>query len=181
MSSTSEIEHHTIDEPPSNAYSIGSGLEVAPVFLIQRKLCEENRLAGKKTTKKTTGKAPVKRKTQKPSVPLDRQFAIAAATIARDRHCSDILILDLRKISPAANYFVIATSTSDRQARAVADEISEAAGGYDLQRFGRAGYEQGRWILLDFVDVVIHLFNEETRAYYDLEMLWGDAERLTPN
>jgi ribosome-associated protein len=88
------------------------------------------------------------------------------------------VVLDLRKISPATNYFVIATSTSDRQARSVADEISEAGERYNYPRFGRAGYEQGRWILLDFVDVVVHLFNEEARSYYNLEMLWGDAERL---
>jgi ribosome-associated protein len=138
-------------------------------------------LAAKKAAKKTTGKATGKRtarKTAKRPVPADRQFALAAAAIARDRHCSDIVVLDLRKISPATNYFVIATSTSDRQARSVADEISEAGERYNYPRFGRAGYEQGRWILLDFVDVVVHLFNEEARSYYNLEMLWGDAERL---
>lgn len=138
-------------------------------------------MAAKKAAKKTTGKATGKRtarKTAKRPVPADRQFALAAAAIARDRHCSDIVVLDLRKISPATNYFVIATSTSDRQARSVADEISEAGERYNYPRFGRAGYEQGRWILLDFVDVVVHLFNEEARSYYNLEMLWGDAERL---
>lgn len=146
-----------------------------------RKFCEESALAAKKATKKTVRKTPAKRaarKSTKASVPPDQQFALAAAAIARDRHCSDIVILDLRKISPATNYFVIATSTSDRQARSVADEISEAGERSGYPRFGRAGYEQGRWILLDFVDVVVHLFNEETRAYYNLEMLWGDAQRL---
>ena len=63
--------------------------------------------------------------------------------------------------------------------RAVADEISEAAKKQGQQRFGRASYEQARWILLDFVDVVIHIFDSEYRDYYDLEMLWGDAEKLT--
>ena len=108
----------------------------------------------------------------------DRQFALAAATIARDRNCSDIVVLDLTGISPATNYFVIATSTSDRQARTVADEISAAAKKADLQRFGRAGYEQGQWILLDYVTVVAHIFDDEHRHYYNLEMLWGDAKRL---
>lgn len=62
--------------------------------------------------------------------------------------------------------------------RTVSDEINEIARTGGLQRFGRAGYEQGRWILLDFVDVVIHIFDSEYRDYYDLELLWGDAEKL---
>ena len=107
-----------------------------------------------------------------------RRFALAAAEVAAGRHCSDIVVLDLRGKSPATDYFVIATGTSDRQMRTVADEISESARECGLQRFGRAGYEQGRWILLDFIDVVIHIFDGTYRDYYDLELLWGDAERL---
>jgi len=107
-----------------------------------------------------------------------RAFALAAARAAAERHCSDIVVLDLKGKSPATDYFVIATGTSNRQMRAVADEICEAAREQDFQRFGRAGYEQARWILLDFIDVVIHIFDSEYRDYYDLELLWGDAERL---
>jgi len=107
-----------------------------------------------------------------------KTFALAAAKVAASRHCSDIVVLDLRGKSPATDYFVIATGTSDRQMRTVADEVCEAAKKRGLQRFGRAGYEQARWILLDFVDVVIHIFDREYRDYYDLELLWGDAERL---
>ena len=109
----------------------------------------------------------------------DRGFALAAARIAAGRRCSDIVVLDLKGKSPATDYFVIATGTSNRQMRTVADEICEAAKAEGLQRFGRAGYEQARWILLDFVNVVIHIFDSEYRDYYDLELLWGDAERLT--
>jgi len=107
-----------------------------------------------------------------------RAFALAAAKLAAERHCSDIVVLDLKGISPATDYFVIATGTSDRQMRAVSDEICETAKKQHLQRFGRAGYEQARWILLDFVDVVIHIFDSEYRDYYDLELLWGDAKKL---
>ena len=107
-----------------------------------------------------------------------RAFALTAARVAAERHCSDIVVLDLKGKSPATDYFVIATGTSDRQMRTVANEICEAAREQKLQRFGRAGYEQGRWILLDFIDVVIHIFDSEYRDYYDLELLWGDAERL---
>ncbi len=105
-------------------------------------------------------------------------FALAAAKIAAELHCTDIVVLDLKGKSPATDYFVIATGTSNRQMRTVTDEISELAKGQSIDRFGRAGYEQARWILLDFVDVVIHIFDEEYRDYYDLEMLWGDAKHL---
>jgi len=107
-----------------------------------------------------------------------REFAVSAARLAADRHCSYITVLDLRGKSPATDYFVIATGTSDRQMRTVADQISDEARKSGLQRFGRAGYEQARWILLDFIDVVIHIFDAEYREYYDLELLWGDAERI---
>ena len=108
-----------------------------------------------------------------------KQFALAAAKLAGERHCTDIVVMDLTGVSPATDYFVIATGTSNRQIRAVADEICQEAKAQKVQRFGRAGYEQARWILLDFIDVVIHLFDAEYRDYYDLELLWGDAERLT--
>ena len=107
-----------------------------------------------------------------------KDLALTAARLAAELRCSDIITLDLKGISPATDYFVIATGTSNRQMRTVADEICATAKKNGIQRFGRAGYEQGRWILLDFVDVVIHIFDAEYRDYYDLELLWGDAKRL---
>ena len=136
-------------------------------------------------TKKQSQKAkPIKdstsgqRQRKKKVADATKAFALAAAKVAAERHCSDITVLDLRGKSPATDYFVIATGTSNRQMRTVADEICEAAKEQGLQRFGRAGYEQARWILLDYVDVVIHIFDSEYRDYYDLELLWGDADRL---
>jgi len=107
-----------------------------------------------------------------------RQFAIEAAKLAVSRHCENTVVLDLKGISPATDYFLITTGTSSRQMRSVADEISGLARQANLSRFGRAGYEQGRWILLDFIDVVVHIFDAEYRDYYDLELLWGDAKKL---
>ncbi len=107
-----------------------------------------------------------------------KELSIAAARIAAERRCSDILVLDLRGKSPATDFFVIATGTSDRQMRTVANEISAEAKSSGFSLFGRAGYEQARWILLDFVDVVVHIFDSEFRDYYDLELLWGDAKRV---
>ena len=108
-----------------------------------------------------------------------RDFALAAAKLAAERHCTDIVVMDLEGKSPATDFFVIATGTSNRQMRTVADEISDEARKRGLQRFGRAGYEQARWILLDYVDIVFHIFDSEYRDYYDLELLWGDAEKIT--
>ena len=118
-------------------------------------------------------------KKTKKKITEDKQLAVAAAKIARDRNCTDITVLDLTGISPATNFFVIATSTSDRQARSVADEISKEARQQGHQRFGIAGYNRGQWILLDYVTVVVHIFDVDQRDYYNLEMLWGDAKQLT--
>ncbi len=85
-------------------------------------------------------------------------------------------MLDLRPISDAADYFVIATGTSDVHVRTLAESVQEA-----IERSGRRphhveGVAAGRWALLDFVDVVVHVFHPTLRAYYQLERLWGDAE-----
>lgn len=107
-----------------------------------------------------------------------REFAIQAGLIAKERNCKDIVLLDLSGKSPATDYFVIATGTSDRQMKTVADEILDMAKENNCKRFGSAGYDHGRWILLDYVDVIIHIFDEEYREYYDLELLWGDAKKI---
>lgn len=107
-----------------------------------------------------------------------RNLAVAAAKVALERNCTDVTVLDLRGLSPATDYFVIATGTSDRQMRTVIDEICVKGREAGFERFGRAGYDQGRWILVDFVNVVVHVFDEEYRKYFDLEMLWGDGKRL---
>ena len=107
-----------------------------------------------------------------------KKFALEAAKIALERNCTDVVVLDLTGKSPATDYFLIATGTSSRQTRTVADEIADLGRKHNFRVFGRAGYEQGKWVLLDFVDVVVHLFDEEFRQYYDLELLWGDAEKL---
>jgi len=107
-----------------------------------------------------------------------KKFALSAAKLALERHCTDIVVLDLKGKSPATDYFVIATGTSNRQMRTVSDEICKAAKEEGIERFGRAGYEQAKWILLDFIDVVVHIFDSEYRDYYELELLWGDAKRL---
>jgi ribosome-associated protein len=123
-------------------------------------------------------KTAVKKTTIKKTAPDSKDFAIEAARIAANLHCTDIVILDLKGVSPATDYFVIATGTSDRQMRTVADDVTEAGHKIGYNRFGRAGYEQGKWILVDFVDVVVHVFDKEYREFYALELLWGDAKQV---
>ena len=106
------------------------------------------------------------------------QFAIELARIAHDHKASEITALDLRGISPVTDYIVICTGTSDRQIRAVADRVIEYGKMVGERPFGFAGHETARWIVIDYVDVVFHIFALPYRSYYDLELLWGDGPRL---
>ena len=141
----------------------------------------EKKTTENKNTQKIAKKTDSGRKTAaSQEASRDHRFAVEAARIADERHCRDIVLLDLREISPATDFFLIATGTSDRQGRTVADEILMLAKKeYNLHCFGKAGYEQGQWILLDFVSVVVHIFNDKYRDFYNLEMLWADAPKLT--
>ena len=107
------------------------------------------------------------------------QLALAAARVAALNRGQDVTVLDLREVTPICDFFVIATGTSRRQLHAMSEEIDEKLE-TDLgdKRFGREGYDESRWILLDYGNVVIHLFDEETRKFYDLEGLWGDAKKV---
>jgi ribosome-associated protein len=87
-------------------------------------------------------------------------------------------VLDVRGLSPITDFFVIATGTSARQMRSVAEEIEEMGQPRRFKAISRSGYEGESWILTDFVDVVVHIFNQEARGYYDLDGLWGDAPRV---
>ena len=107
-----------------------------------------------------------------------RTLAIEAARIASDSHCDDVVILDLRDISPVTDYFIVATGTSSRQMRSVADDIAIFGKGIGQPAWQKAGMDSSQWVLLDFVDVVVHLFDEQARGYYDLELMWGEAPRV---
>jgi ribosome-associated protein len=107
-----------------------------------------------------------------------RELAIAAAGLAHDNNATDIVVLDLRGISPVTQYFVIATGTSDRQMRSVADEIAKHGRKIGQPVWHVAGEKSAEWIVMDFVDVVVHLFDEVYRRYYDLELIWGEAPHV---
>ena len=107
-----------------------------------------------------------------------RKFVIEAAREAQDDNCDQIVLLDLAGISPMADYFLICTGTSDRQIRATADHIAKLGKLRGITLLGKDGYQQAGWILLDFVDAVIHIFSPEYRLLYDLELLWGDGRKV---
>lgn len=105
-------------------------------------------------------------------------FALDAARIAADNRTEDVAILDLREISSLADYFVIGTGTSDRQMHAVLFHLKQHAKTVGRTPFRVADTQSSSWILADYVDVVVHLFDAEHRDYYDLDGLWGDAPRV---
>lgn len=107
-----------------------------------------------------------------------RAFAIEAARLMKADHCEEIVILDLIGVSPICDYFVIGTGTSDRQMRAVADHIRQMGAARGEKPYIVDGYEEGVWIIVDYVDTVIHLFDEDRRLYYDLDSMWGDRPRI---
>ncbi len=105
-------------------------------------------------------------------------FAVHAARLLADSRGEDTLVLDVRGISQVTDYFVIVTGTSDRMIRSVADDLEELASVEGRSPIRTQGSESAQWIVVDFFDVVVHLFVPEMRAYYDLESLWGDAKRV---
>jgi ribosome-associated protein len=107
------------------------------------------------------------------------QLALAAARVAAENNARDIVVLDMRHLTPIFDYFVIASGTSRRQLHAISEEIDHKLED-DLhdRRDGIEGYRESRWILLDYGTIVIHLFDDETREYYALEQLWSDAKPL---
>ncbi len=98
-----------------------------------------------------------------------------------DKKALDLEILDLSGLTIFADYFVICSGTSTRQVKAIAEEIEESLSRRRVEPDHIEGAAEGKWILLDYGDTVVHVFLEETRAYYNLERLWGDAPRLKPS
>jgi ribosome-associated protein len=104
--------------------------------------------------------------------------AALGSRIAIDRKALDVVVLDMRDISSITDYFLICSGGSERQVRAIADAIDEALGASGVSSLGMEGYREGHWILMDFGDVIVHVFAQETREYYDLERLWVTAPRI---
>jgi ribosome-associated protein len=95
-------------------------------------------------------------------------------SVLKEKKATDIVVLDVRGICTFSDYIIICTGMSDRQIKAMAEHVIENFG----KPFGKEGIEQGRWVLLDYIDVVIHIFQDEVRSYYDMEGMWFEAKRI---
>ena len=107
------------------------------------------------------------------------QVALAAAQVAHDNRGTDIALLDLREMTSVFDFFLLITGTSRRQLHAIADEIEHSLKDrFGEKLIGMEGYAAGTWILQDYGDLVIHLFDDKAREYYALEQLWTGAKRI---
>lgn len=103
----------------------------------------------------------------------------SAVAAAEDRKAVDVKVLHLGKVSDFTEYFLIASGTNERQVQAIADAVEERLRSEGVRPLHIEGYNRGQWILLDYGDLVVHVFLEEPRRFYALERLWGDAPEVT--
>jgi ribosome-associated protein len=108
---------------------------------------------------------------------LPRQIDVAV-TAAEQKKALDLVVLDLRRTGGFTDYFVICSGGNARQIRAIADGVLEALSAVGVKPAHVEGYDSSDWVLLDYFDFVVHVFAQETRLFYGLERLWGNAERI---
>lgn len=101
-----------------------------------------------------------------------------AVTALEDKKAVDIRVLDIEKISTIADYFIIASGANRNQVQAMADQVEETLGKAGFELKSVEGYRNANWILLDYGDVVLHIFDEENRLFYDLERIWRDGTQV---
>jgi ribosome-associated protein len=104
-----------------------------------------------------------------------KQFAEKIANLMFNKKGYDVTILDLRNLASFADYFVLCSADSDTQVKAIADEIDKSLSDAGIKCWHKEGYMALSWVLLDYVDVVVHIFKKESREFYNIEKLWGDA------
>lgn len=107
-----------------------------------------------------------------------KEKAIKAAELAIDKKARDTVVLELKELSSIADYFVICSGENPAQIRAIADAIDDYFSKKKLSLIGKEGLDFARWVLIDYGDIVIHIFDDETRAFYNLEKFWIDAPRI---
>jgi ribosome-associated protein len=107
-----------------------------------------------------------------------REAALVAARAAAAKQAEGIAILDVHGLIVITDYFVICSASTERQVKTIVEEVEKALRGLERKPVRREGETEGRWVLLDYVDIVVHVFADEEREYYDLERLWRDAPRV---
>jgi ribosome-associated protein len=101
-----------------------------------------------------------------------------AVNAADEKKADDLVVLDISEIASFANYFFLCTGDSSRQIRAIADEVEQKLKTLGIKPSHVEGYKNAEWILMDYIDLVVHIFSKSARAYYDLERLWRDGKKL---
>ncbi len=114
----------------------------------------------------------------KPQLKSALERACLCARSARDSKAKDIVVLDMRKVHPLYDYFVLATGVSRRQIHAIAEEVDDVLKAEGDSRHGIEGYEVSKWIIQDYTDILVHVFDPDTRDFYRLEELWNDAPKI---
>ena len=109
----------------------------------------------------------------------EQEMCLAICKAASDKKARDIVTMDMRGLMSSTDYFVIGSANTATQVRAIADNIEEEMDKAGVHFMHKEGYREGEWVLLDYGDVVAHVFRQDSREYYALERLWGDA-KLTP-
>lgn len=110
---------------------------------------------------------------------VSKKMVLAAVEALEDKKAENIQIIDISEISPLADYFIIANGTNRNQVQALADNVEELLGKLGYERRPIEGYENANWILLDYKDIIIHIFDQESRNFYDLERIWRDGKAVT--
>ncbi len=119
--------------------------------------------------------AKTDKRRKSPRLPAQIDRAIAAA---EDKQAVDLVVLDLRKAAGFTDFFLICSGTNTRQVRAIADAVMETLAGEGAKPAHVEGYDRSEWILLDYFDFIVHVFAPDTRLFYGLERLWGNADRI---
>ena len=139
-----------------------------------------------KTDKKTTdkkiekvAKEPVEKRPRKPSVRKRLSGEVTKAVrAALDKKALDVVVLDLRNTPAFTDFFLLCSGSNQRQVKAITDAVEEALRATKIRPAHIEGYDRAEWILMDFFTFIVHVFTPQTRAFYSLERLWGDAERI---
>ena len=108
-----------------------------------------------------------------------KELTKLAVAALEDRKAEDVTVIDISEISPIADYFIIADGNNKNQVQAMVDNVQEELfkAGYEMKQM--EGYREGNWILLDFGDIIIHIFDKENRLFYDLERIWKDGKEVS--
>lgn len=109
-----------------------------------------------------------------------KQMALAACHALEEKKASDIRILDISGVTVLADYFLIASGSNRNQIQAMVDEVEEELAGIGFRPRQIEGYQTANWVLLDYGDIIVHIFDEENRLFYDLERIWRDGSVITP-